>query len=183
MTRPTWILVADGSRARLFEQERPDDGRLLQLQSWANPALRLRAESLAVRNLGRASKGHTGTVSFGPKTSLKQREHDRFAHELAQHLADGVRGGHCDALVLIASNSMLGEIRHALPAQAAKRVLWSAPVDLTRLDGRELRGRIDALRPPVLPHDAAGASSPAQVLHEEPQAGSSWAGAHLSGPA
>lgn len=149
MARPTWILVADGSRARLFEQERPDDGRLAQLQSWANPALRLRAESLSVRNLGRASKGHTGTVSFVPKTSLKQREHDRFAHELAQHLADGVRGGHCDALVLIASNSMLGEIRNALPGQAAKRVRWSAPVDLTRLDGRELRERIDALRPPV----------------------------------
>jgi protein required for attachment to host cells len=149
MARPTWILVADGSRARLFEQERPDDGRLAQLQSWANPALRLRAESLAVRNMGRASKGHTGTVTFEPRTSLKEREHDRFAHELAQHLADGVRGGRCDALVLIASNSMLGAIRHALTAQAAKRVQWSAAVDLTRLDGRELRERVEALRPPL----------------------------------
>lgn len=148
MARPTWILVADGARARLFEQERPDDGRLLQLQSWANPALRLRAESLAVRNLGRASKGTIGSVTFEPRTSLKEREHERFAHELAQHLADGVRGGRCDALVLIASNSMLGSIRHALPVQAARRVQWSAAVDLTRFDGRELRARIDALRPP-----------------------------------
>ena len=30
--RPTWILVADGPRARLFEQERPD-ARLTQTQS------------------------------------------------------------------------------------------------------------------------------------------------------
>jgi len=160
MARPTWILVADGSRARLFEQERADDRRLAQLQSWANPALRLRAESLAFRNLGRASKGHTGTVSFEPRTSLKEREHDRFAHELAQHLADGVRGGRCDALVLIASNSMLGAIRQALPAQAAKRVQWSAAVDLTRLDGRELRERIEALRPPALPEAAEAAPPP-----------------------
>ncbi len=181
MARPTWILVADGSRARLFAQERPDDGRLLELQSWANPAARLRAESLAVRNLGRVSKGHTGTVSFVPKTSLKQREHDRFAHELAQHLADGVRGGHCESLVLIASNSMLGSIRHALPVQAAKRVHWSAPVDLTRLDGRELRERIEALRPP--PQRVEAESSSAQGLHEGVQAAEPWAGARLAGPA
>ena len=154
MTRPTWILVADGSRARLFEQDRPDDTRLVELQSWANPAVRVRAESLALRNMGRASKGQVGGVSFEPKTSLKQREHDRFAHELAQHLADGVRGGRCGALVLIASNSMLGSIRQTLPAQAAKLVQWSAAVDLTRLDGRELRSRIDALRPPSLPTQA-----------------------------
>lgn len=183
MARPTWILVADGSRARLFEQERPDDGRLAQLQSWANPALRLRAESLSVRNLGRASKGHTGTVSFVPKTSLKQREHDRFAHELAQHLADGVRGGHCDALVLIASNSMLGEIRNALPGQAAKRVRWSAPVDLTRLDGRELRERIDALRPPLPLEAEEAASSLGASPHEGLQALPTWSAARLAGPA
>jgi len=62
-----------------------------------------------------------------------------------------VRGGRCDALVLIASNSMLGAIRHALTTQAAKRVQWSAAVDLTRLDGRELRERVEALRPPAPP--------------------------------
>ena len=160
MARPTWILVADGSRARLFEQERPDDGRLVPLQSWANPALRLRAESLACRTLGRASKGHIGSVSFEPRTSLKEREHERFAHELAQHLADGVRGGRCEALVLIASNSMLGSVRHALPAQAVKRVQWSAAVDLTRLDGRELRERIEALRPQAPPAGAQAEASP-----------------------
>jgi protein required for attachment to host cells len=151
--KPTWILVADGSRARLFEQERPRR-RLRQIQAWVHPQTRLRAESLAYDDLGRASKGHAGTVSFSPRTSLKDREHQRFAHALVQALDEGVRGGRCDALVLIASNSMLGLIRQALPTQAAKRVLWSAPVDLTRLDGRELEARIDELRPtgpPVVP--------------------------------
>ena len=175
MARPTWILVADGTRARLFEQEQSDDGRLVQLQSWTNPALRLRAESLALRNMGRASKGHTSTVSFEPRTSLKEREHDRFAHELAQHLADGVRGGHCDALVVIASNSMLGSIRQALPAQAGKRVRWSAAVDLTRLDGRELFARIEALRPPA--PEVSEAERPGEGLREGAQAGASWAAA------
>jgi protein required for attachment to host cells len=168
MSRPTWILVADGSRARLFEQERPDDGAMVQVQSWANPALRVRAESLAYGNLGRASKGHPGSVSFEPRTSLKQREHDRFAHELAQHLADGVRGGRCGALVLVASNSMLGAIRHALPAPAARLVQWSASVDLTRFEGRELRTRLDALRPPLQP--APEVWPPAPVAVETPAA-------------
>ena len=75
--------------------------------------------------------------------------------------------------MLIASNSMLGEIRHALTTQAAKRVRWSAAVDLTRLDGRELRERIEALRPPVLPEAAEAAPPPP----EGAQAGASWAAA------
>ena len=155
--RPTWILVADGSRARLFEKDRPD-GAMRQLQAWVHPPSRLRAESLAYDQVGRASKGHTGTVPFAPRTSLKQREHQKFAHELAVHLAEGVAGGRCDALVLIASNSMLGSIRHELPVQAAKRVSWSAPVDLTTFDGRELEQRMDALRLAQATAAPAGAS-------------------------
>lgn len=168
--KPTWILVADGSRARLFEQERPD-GHLAQVQAWVHPQTRLRAESLAYGDLGRASKGHTGTVSFSPRTSLKEREHQRFAHALAQALDEGVRGGRCGALVLIASNSMLGLIRQDLPTQAAKRVLWSAPVDLTRLDGRELEARIEELRPPH------GPAIPAEVMTQAAEATPSALGA------
>lgn len=143
--KPTWILVADGSRGRLFETSR-GDGPLRPLQAWVHPPARLRAESLAYDQLGRASKGHTGSVAFGPRTSLKQREHQKFAQEMARHLADGVSAGRCGELVLIASNSMLGAVRQHLTAQAAKRVSWSAPVDLTPFEGRELASRIDALR-------------------------------------
>lgn len=145
--KPTWIIVADGSRARLFEQERPE-GRLLELKAWVHTASRLRTESLAYGPLGRASKGHTGSTSFVPRTAPREREHQRFAHELAQHLDHGLRAGQCGALVLIASNAMLGLIRRDLPAAAARRVMWSAAVDLTPYDGRELRSRIEALRPP-----------------------------------
>lgn len=153
--KPTWILIADGSRARLFEQVRPRE-HWRELRAWVHPASRLRTESLAFDQLGRASKGQPGATSFVPRTSPKQREHRRFAHELARHLDLGVRSGQCDALVLIASNSLLGEVRQALPAQAAKRVLWSAPVDLTSFAGRELESRFEALRPgaPVLSEQA-----------------------------
>lgn len=143
--KPTWILVADGSRGRLFEKAHAD-AKLQALQAWVHPPSRLRAESLAYDQLGRASKGHAGSVSFGPRNSLKQREHQKFAQELARCLADGVSAGRCGELVLIASNSMLGSIRQHLTVQASKRVSWSAPVDLTPFEGRELESRIDALR-------------------------------------
>jgi protein required for attachment to host cells len=145
--KPTWIVIADGSRARLFEQTAPEE-RWRELRAWVNPATRLRTESLAFDQLGRASKGQPGATSFVPRTTPRQREHRRFAHELARHLDLGVRSGQCDGLVLIASNSLLGELRQALPAQAAKRVRWSAPVDLTSFSGRELETRFEALRPP-----------------------------------
>lgn len=150
--KPTWILIADGSRARLFEQARPQE-HWRELRAWVNPATRLRTESLAFDQLGRASKGQPGATSFVPRTTPRQREHRRFAQELTRHLDLGVRSGQCDGLVLIASSALLGEIRQALPAQAAKRVRWSAPVDLTSYTGRELENRFEALRPaqPLLP--------------------------------
>ena len=144
--KPTWIVIADGSRARLFEQAPPGE-RWRELRAWVNPATRLRTESLAFDQLGRASKGQPGATSFVPRTTPRQREHRRFAQELARHLDLGVRSGQCDGLVLIASSTLLGEIRQALPAQAAKRVRWSAPVDLTSFTGRELESRFEALRP------------------------------------
>lgn len=143
--KPTWILVADGSRGRLFEKAHAD-APLRPLQAWVHPPARLRAESLAYDQLGRAGKGQNGAVPFAPRISLKQREHQRFAQEMARYLSDGVGAGRCGELVLIASNSMLGAIRQHLPAQATKRVSWSAPVDLTPFEGRELESRIDALR-------------------------------------
>lgn len=144
--KPTWIVIADGSRARLFEQAQPA-GPWSELRAWVNPAARLRTESLAFDQLGRAAKGQPGATSFMPRTSPRQREHRRFAHELARHLDFGVRAGRCDGLVLIASSSLLGELRQALPAQATKRVRWSAPVDLTSFSGRELQARVEGLRP------------------------------------
>jgi protein required for attachment to host cells len=155
--KPTWIVIADGSRARLFEQMQPA-GPWRELRAWVNPATRLRTEALAFDQLGRAAKGQPGATSFVPRTSPRQREHRRFAHELARHLDLGVRAGQCDGLVLIASNSLLGELRQALPGQAAKRVRWSAPVDLTSFSGRELQARVEALRPlaPALPEPEAG---------------------------
>ena len=80
-----------------------------------------------------------------------------------------MRSGQCDSLVLIASNSLLGELRQALPAQAAKRVLWSAPVDLTSFSARELESRFEALRP-----------VPAPLPEAEEAAGLGAGGARLS---
>lgn len=162
--KPTWIVIADGSRARLFEQTQAVE-QWRELRAWVNPAARLRTESLAFDQLGRASKGHLGATSYEPRTSPRQREHRRFAHELARHLDLGVRSGQCDSLVLIASNTLLGELRQALPAQAAKRVHWSAPVDLTAFSGRELQARFEALRPqaPALLEPGSESGMPASA--------------------
>jgi protein required for attachment to host cells len=163
--KPTWIVIADGSRARLFEQMQPT-GPWRELRAWVNPASRLRTESLAFDQLGRAAKGQPGATSFVPRTTPRQREHRRFAHELSRHLDLGVRSGQCDSLVLIASNALLGELRQALPNQAAKRVRWSVPVDLTSFSGRELQARFEALRPqaPALPEPGSESEVPASAF-------------------
>ena len=71
------------------------------------------------------------------------KERARFARQLADYLNEGVAGRRCNALVLIATSTMLGELRPCLNHAAEKAVKRSIVSDLTRYQGADLRQRVD----------------------------------------
>jgi protein required for attachment to host cells len=142
----TWILVANAERARCFERHAADHS-LTELIDFVHPHASLTGEASGGDLTGAAGKGHCRTghagTQFEPHTEAHAKERASFARELADYLNEGVAAQKCNALVLVASSPMLGEIRPCLSGVAEKVVTRAIAGDWTRYEGPELKARID----------------------------------------
>ena len=136
-----WLVVANAARARVFE----DQGESLrEVVDLVHTPSRQKGIELAGNRPGHVEgQGHgTGGSAFVARTDPREHERDRFAREVATLLNDGIAGGQCAALVLVASNPFLGHLKSHLSAQAAKAVLRTVPSDFTTLREDEIVQRL-----------------------------------------
>lgn len=142
----TWILVADARRARCFERHAADH-TLTELADFIYPHTTLRSQADRGDLTGAAGKGHgrsahAGT-QFEPHTEARAKERSSFARQLAAYLNEGFTGHRYNALVLIATSPMLGELKPELSAGASKALKRCVVSDLSHYTGPELLERID----------------------------------------
>lgn len=142
----TWILIADARRARCFERHAADR-TLTELTDFISPHTALKSEANGGDLTGAAGKGHgrsahAGT-QFEPHTEEKAKERSSFARQLAAYLNEGFTGHRYNALVLIATSPMLGELKPELRAGANKVLKRCVVSDLSHYTGTELLERID----------------------------------------
>ena len=148
----TWVVVANSRRARCFERS-VDDRALTELADFVYPKYQL-ANDPGVGDLsGATGKGHGRTAhagtQFEPKTDAQAKDRLSFARNLANYINEGVTAQRCNALLLVASSPMLGELKPLLSSAAGKALRACVASDLTRYTGPELKQRIDhALRRP-----------------------------------
>lgn len=133
----TWILIADAYHARCFERRTPDHS-LNELADFVHPRNNL--EGPATKGHGRT--GHAGT-QFETQTDANAKERAAFARQLASYLNAGRSDQLYNALVLIATSPMLGEIKPFLSLAAEKSLLRCVNTDLTHYTGLELKKRVD----------------------------------------
>lgn len=135
-----WIVVANAARARVFERDE-DNGALREIADRVHTPSRQKAHELEADRPGHVMKGDTSTA-FAPHTDPREREHRRFAHEVAQLLDEAAAARRMPGLVLLASNPFLGELKAALGDAARRLLKHSAPVDLTAYQHAELEQRV-----------------------------------------
>lgn len=144
--KKTWILVANAERARCFERHGADHS-LTELADFVQPKTNLEIDAHGSDLTGAAGKGHGRTghagTQFEPRTEVHAKDRANFSRQLADYLNQAVAEQRCDALVLIASSPMLGELKPALSGAADKLLQSSIASDLTRYQGADLMARID----------------------------------------
>lgn len=142
-----WLVVANAARARVLE-ETDKPGVYLHQADLVHPGSRQKGMALATDRPGHlAGAGHgLGHASFRPRTAPQEREHDRFAREVAATLNLGLANGACAGFVLVASNPFLGHIRAHLSRQAQRALLYFVPSDYTALRDEVLAQRVAAAR-------------------------------------
>jgi protein required for attachment to host cells len=140
----TWILLANATHARLCRRD-PADGRITDLAEYSHPASRWKARDLVGDRPGhveRTEGSQRSGTALTPRADPRRKEHEAFARELAEVLNRGVQEKHCDALVLMASNPFLGEIKAQLSPAALHSLRAAVPSDYTQLDAPHLARRL-----------------------------------------
>lgn len=147
-----WLVVANAARARVLEEDEPP-GTYTHVVDLVHPQSRQKGVELARAHGGDraglvmgSGRGGAGGTALDPRTDPREREHDRFARELATTLNQGVASGRCAGLVLVASDPFLGHLKSHLDKQATKALLRTIPSDYTALRDDELARRVGSAR-------------------------------------
>ena len=138
---PTWILVADSARARLFTVDRPR-GPLAETAGYVNPADRLREQDLESDAPGRGAGNGGGRFSMRHEEGAKAHHAERFAKELAGVLHKGRVAGEYARLYVMAAPSFLGALRGVLDPATAGCVVESFAKDVVRERPDAIRGHL-----------------------------------------
>jgi protein required for attachment to host cells len=148
MMKHNWLVICNAARARVLEEsEHP--GRWDHVADLVHPQSRMKGVELGGDRPGHVEgTGHgLGSAAYQPRTDPREREHDRFAREVARVVNDGVAQGRCAGLTLVASDPFLGQLKSHLHVQASKLLLRTVASDFTTLSDAEVLRRLNPPEP------------------------------------
>ncbi len=134
----TWILIADGGRARILENDGPGKG-LKQVEGMVFDH-ELPPTHELVRDRQPRSFESVGHARHPVDTGLDphRKEKEKFAVELAGVLADAAGKKSFDRLVIVAPAKAMGELRAAISPSVREKVLGDVVLDLTKTPNDEV---------------------------------------------
>lgn len=136
--RKTWILIADGARARVVQYEGPGKG-LLPALGYDFATNHAATHEIGTDKPGRMVGGGIGSHhAMEPKVDWHTYEKHLFATELAKELGEAHTHGAFDALVLVAPPKTLGALRQGLDDKVKDTISAELGKDLTHLTILEL---------------------------------------------
>ena len=140
----TWVVVAESSRAKVFELEEQGKG-LREVENLTHPASRQHEQEMTSSLPGRSfdSLGGQRHVMEEP-TSPKHQEAIVFSKQIAARLEAARSAGEFDKLVLMAAPAFLGLLREALSAPTAKLVAAEVHKNLVLHDTNDIRAHVPA---------------------------------------
>ena len=142
-----WLVVANAARARILEEGDPRPGKrraYVHVADLVHPQSRQKGVALGRDRGGHAEGASPGLAgaAYMPRTDPREREHDRFAQEVAHMLDKAIATQRCAGLVLVASSPFLGQLKAHLGTQARKAILRTLDADYTALDENTLAERL-----------------------------------------
>jgi protein required for attachment to host cells len=148
----TWILIADGGRARLLEQDRKSRtfkptferdffGSKVQSKEIASDR-----PGRTFDSAGRGQPGDAaahGRHAMEPGTDPQRHAEYEFARDLSDHLETAANRHQFDHLVLVAAPKILGDLRELLPKTVHGKIVAEINKDLTKIPTRDLGKHLD----------------------------------------
>jgi len=149
----TWIVAADGARARFFSPS--EDAKKLVAVGAADmvaPQSRQHSRDLKSDKPGRSYSSSRSGVrhAFEPPHDYHKLEKHRFTAQLAEALDAACGRREFDQLILVAPRRSLGELRTLLSKRVQGRIRLEIPKDLTNEPASRLWRRLATVVRPTL---------------------------------
>jgi protein required for attachment to host cells len=143
--KTSWIIVEDGSRARILANEGPGTGLSVVAEHMA-PQARAHTADLGSDRPGRAFDSTTpARHAMEPRVDWHRQEKERFIGKLAEDL--GAAQQQFDRLILVAPPRVMGELHRRLDEPTRAKVAGELQKDLTWVALPELSAHLgDVLR-------------------------------------
>lgn len=141
----TWILIADGARARIFANYGPGKGietvRGGEFETEILPGRELRDDRPGRTFESANTMRHAITPRVDPRRELKRT----FSEQLAAILDEKLAAKAFDRVVIVAPPTTLGDLRAALSAHVKAAVYAELDKDLTKTPTAELPQHLGAV--------------------------------------
>ncbi len=137
--KPTMIVVADSTRARIFTADSASSP-LNEIETMAHPEGRLHDRDITSDLPGKdIGGGGSGGHAYQSKTDPKKHELAEFAKRVADHLNDARNANKLSNLLLIAEPTFLGELRAHLSHATKEKVVFELDKNLTHHSPADIR--------------------------------------------
>ncbi len=144
--KTTWVLVAEKSRARLFDWQSRDV--LNEIKTFSHPESRLHEQDLVTDKRGRAfDSAGEGRHAHQEQNRARQHESETFAKELIALLDRSRSRQEYERVVIVAAPEFLGQLRDEMPPELEKAVLQEVSKNLVQESTDSIRKYL----PEVLP--------------------------------
>lgn len=143
----TWVLIADGARARILQHKGPGLG-LEALDGMEFSDERLQARDIMADKPGRSfNSGAPGRAAMEYSTDPVAKKEADFASQLARALKEHLDHGDYEQLVLAAAPKTLGNLRQLMPKQVQSTIEAEIPKDLTRVPNDQIEKHFEKVLP------------------------------------
>jgi len=140
----TWVLVADGAQAQVFEHGGPGKG-LNPVKGLHFEQEPLKAQDINTDRPGRHTGGGAGSRSGLEQSDPVQIREERFVKSVANELEVLRQQGRFHRLIIAAAPAALGDIRPALSNGVKDTVIAELPKDLTNVPQPQLDRHFEQL--------------------------------------
>jgi protein required for attachment to host cells len=128
----TWVLVADGARARILENDGPGHG-LHEVEGHEFKGDHSATHDIVSDRQGRSFSSHgPGRSAIASHSDPHRELKATFAHHLADVLERGLAQKSYDHLVIVAAPVTLGDLRSAISDHVRAKIVGEIAQDLTK---------------------------------------------------
>lgn len=141
----TWILIADGTQARVLEHNGPGKGlSTVKGLDWSITPLQSQDIDSDRPGRGHSSAGSSRSA-MEPKTDPAQHREAEFVRSVAAELDRKAKEGAFDRIVIAADPIALGNLRKNLSDHVKKAIVAELDKDLTNLPTQNIDKHLDGI--------------------------------------